>query len=177
MALTTTRRTLGIRTAAFVAGTVLPLMPARARALPAPTGAVLLSIGGKINASNDEDGLVHFDRAMLEKVGVVETLTTCPWYDGQVLFEGVPMNRLLDWVGARGSRVLATGHNQVAAELPREDLSRFGVMVATKLNGAVVEARNIGPLFVIYPYDAHPELKQQQYYERSLLQLSRLTIL
>ncbi len=172
-----TRRAFGFGTAAFAAGTVLPPATARANSLPVPTGSTILSITGNIVAGNDEDGSVRFDRPMLEALGTVETLTTCPWYDGQIRFEGVPLARLLDRVGARGARIIATGHGQMTAELPIADLNRYRVIVATKLNGSVVEASTIGPLFIIYPYDAHPELKQPQYYERSLWQVSRIVVL
>lgn len=181
MAYVTTRRTFGLGTAALLAGAVLPavLPPGRARAskFSTPTGAVVLSITGRIDLGNDEDGSAHFDRPMLEALGMTELLTSCPWFDGQIRFGGVRMDRLLDYVGARGDRVVASGHGQPTAELPRADLSLYGVIVATRLNGAVVSTHNIGPLFVVYPYDSCPELKQQQYYDRSSWQVTRLNIL
>ncbi len=50
-----------------------------------------------------------FDLAMLEKLGMKTVETTTPWYTGKVRFDGIPLNKLMDLVGAKGTsaRVLA----------------------------------------------------------------------
>ena len=43
-----------------------------------------------------------FDLAMLEKLGMKTVETTTPWYTGKVRFDGIPLNKLMDLVGAKG---------------------------------------------------------------------------
>ena len=46
---------------------------------------------------------------LLEKLGMKTVETTTPWYTGKVRFDGIPLNKLMDLVGAKGQsvRVLA----------------------------------------------------------------------
>ena len=84
------------------------LPSAYAEKLPAPTGKPVLTISGKIGNMNVGDKAV-FDLAMLEKLGMKTIETTTPWYTGKVRFDGIPLNKLMDLVGAKGTsaRVLA----------------------------------------------------------------------
>lgn len=68
----------------------------------------MLTISGKIGNMNVGDKAV-FDLAMLEKLGMKTIETTTPWYTGKVRFDGIPLNKLMDLVGAKGTsaRVLA----------------------------------------------------------------------
>ena len=36
--------------------------------------------------------------------------------------------------------------------------------------------RDKGPLFIIYPFDANPELKSQTYYSRSVWQVAKIVV-
>lgn len=166
-----TRRSLGALALNMAA---IPAVRA-ASTLPAPEGKTILTISGRIGASN-KGGTAEFDEAMLEALGTTEALTCCPWYDGQVRFEGVRMDRLLDWVGARGDRVEASGSDQYSAPLPRGDFGRYGVILALRLNGATVSTPSIGPLFIVYPYDSKPELRTEQFYGRSVWQVAKLVV-
>ena len=71
--------------------------------LPKPVGKPILTIYGNIENTN-ENGKAVFDLASLEKLGVVSFETTSPWYNGRTKFEGVPMNKLMDYVGAKGTK-------------------------------------------------------------------------
>ncbi len=68
--------------------------------LPKPVGKPILTISGNIENTN-ENGKAVFDLASLEKLGVVSFETTSPWYNGRTKFEGVPMNKLMEYVGAK----------------------------------------------------------------------------
>ncbi|HCR1931738.1 TPA: oxidoreductase, partial [Enterobacter roggenkampii] len=72
--------------------------------LPKPVGKPILTISGNIENTN-ENGKAVFDLASLEKLGVVSFETTSPWYNGRTKFEGVPMSKLMDYVGAKGTNV------------------------------------------------------------------------
>jgi len=142
---------------------------------PKPTGKVLLTLSGNIENTN-EDGKAVFDVASLEKLGLVSFQTTSPWYDGRTTFEGVPMQKLMDFVGAEGSVVKVTALNDYTTEIPLSDFKEFNVILALKINGKYMRIRDKGPLFVVYPYDSIPELNNKIYYSRSAWQVSRMSI-
>jgi hypothetical protein len=152
-----------------------PVGRASASGLATPGGEVILTISGKISVTN-RPGAAVFDRDMLEALGMSSFTTTTPWYDGPVTFEGVPMTRLMQAVGAAGETVTALALNDYATELPVSDFSRYGVLLALKRNGAYMPVRDKGPLFIVYPFDSHPELKSRRYYSRSAWQLAQLIV-
>lgn len=127
-----------------------------AASLPDPSDTVILSISGKIVASNRGDA-ADFDRAMLQSVGmrVVESLT--PWTDGLQRFEGVSLQALLDLVGADGDRLVAVALNDYRVEIPIGDASEHDVLLAMKHNGKWMSVRDKGPIWIIYPHQGNPK--------------------
>ncbi len=156
--------------AAIVAGST-----AKADELPVPAGKPILTISGDIAQKNVGD-TAQFDRAMLEKLGLVTIETTTPWYQGPMKFEGVPMDKLMADVGAKGQRVVAYALNDYTTEIPMEDFSKHHAILALKRNGEYMPIKDKGPLFVVYPYDSEPELKSQIFYSRSAWQVARLVV-
>ncbi|MEB7499419.1 molybdopterin-dependent oxidoreductase [Leclercia pneumoniae] len=143
--------------------------------LPKPTGKVLLTLSGNIENTN-EDGKAVFDVASLEKLGMVTFQTTSPWYNGRTTFTGISMQKLMDYVGAKGSLVKVTALNDYTTEIPLSDFKKYNVILAMKVNGEYMRIRDKGPLFVVYPYDSMPELNNQIFYSRSAWQVSRMSI-
>ncbi|MGI3899037.1 MAG: molybdopterin-dependent oxidoreductase [Janthinobacterium lividum] len=165
-----TRSILAALTALGLAATA-----ARAGSLPMPNEKTILTISGDISEKNVGDTAV-FDRAMLEKLGMVKVVTTTPWYQGPMTFEGVPMDKLMADVGAKGQRLVAYALNDYTTEIPMEDFSKHHAILALKRNGEYMPVRDKGPLFIIYPYDSEPELKSQIFYSRSAWQVARLVV-
>lgn len=148
---------------------------ADAGSLPPPAGTPILTISGKINVTNGP-GVAKFDRAMLESLGMVSFVTSTPWYSEPVKFEGVPLAKLMDAVGARGDRLMAVALNDYSAEVPIEDIRKYNVILALKRNGKYMPVRDKGPLFIVYPFDSNSELKAQKYYSRCVWQVARLDV-
>ena len=144
-------------------------------ALPAPSGKPILAISGKIQVTN-KNGEALFDLAMLEELGTSSVDTTTPWYQGRMTFQGVRLDKLMAHVGATGERVVAIALNDYSVEIPITDFERFGAILAYKRNGEYMPIRDKGPLFIVYPYDSHPELKSQTYYGRSAWQVSKIIV-
>ena len=161
--------------AAVVCLGLLASPAANADSIPAPTGKPILTISGDISEKNAGD-TAQFDRAMLEKLGLVTIETTTPWYQGSMKFEGVPMDKLMADVGAKGQHVVAYALNDYTTEIPMEDFTKHHAILALKRNGEYMPVRDKGPLFVVYPYDSDPELKSQTYYSRSAWQVARLVV-
>ncbi|MDX6804544.1 molybdopterin-dependent oxidoreductase [Terrihabitans rhizophilus] len=148
---------------------------ASAEPLQKPAGTTILTISGKIGATNSP-GVAEFDREMLEALGMTQIQTKTPWYDGVSTFEGVPIARLMELVQAQGTKVTAIALNDYVTEIPMNDFSEHGVILALKREGQYLSVRNHGPLFIIYPFDSNPDLQSQTYFGRSAWQLSRLVV-
>ncbi|HEX2654884.1 MAG TPA: molybdopterin-dependent oxidoreductase, partial [Xanthobacteraceae bacterium] len=123
----------------------------------------ILTISGKVNASDAEAGLA-FRRAELEAMGTVSFETNTPWYKQSVKFEGVPLDKLMQRVGASGQRVVAMALNDYSTEIPIEDFAKYHAILAIKRDGEYMPVKDKGPLFIVYPYDSDPELKSQKFY-------------
>ena len=167
---------------AFWAGRILALafgtflaVPFQAQALEQPAGKPILVISGAIKETNG-DQVAKFDRDMLEKLGMVKIETKTPWYDGQVSFEGVPLDKLMAEVGATGHTVQALALNDYSTDIPIDDFAKYHTILALKRNGEYMPVRDKGPLFVVYPYDSNPDLKSQTYYSRSAWQVARFVV-
>ncbi|MBB1201204.1 oxidoreductase [Enterobacteriaceae bacterium 89] len=143
--------------------------------LPKPTGKVVLTMSGKIENTN-ENGKAVFDIASLEKLGLVSFQTASPWYNGRTTFTGVPLQKLMDYVGAKGTDVKVIALNDYTTSVPLSDFKKYNVILALKINGEYMRVRDKGPLFIVYPYDSLPELNNQIYYSRSAWQISSMDI-
>jgi len=166
------------------AAIVAALMPAIAwaaldgtsgSALPPPTGPVVLKVSGNIDRGNSEDG-VKLDWATLESLGVTTLRTTTVWTVGEVEFEGVLARDVLDAVGAHGSEVVATALNDYAVTLPLNELYQYPVLLAFKMNGEYLQVRDKGPLWIVYPRDQFPELRNSMTDKKWVWQLSELEV-
>ena len=166
---------------AAMAAAVVPAFPRPAAATAAvaplrqPREGRVLTISGRISNYNQRD-LAIFDRPMLEELGPATIVTNTPWYDGPVRFDGAPMAKLMQAVGAEGEFVTAVALNDYSTDIPISDFARFGVILAMLRNGAPMRVSDKGPLFVIYPFDSNPDLRTRQYYSRCAWSVSQLII-
>lgn len=141
--------------------------------LDKPTGPVILTVSGEITNTNAPNS-AQFDRGMLEAIGMHEIRTTTPWTKGVTVFEGVRASDLLKVVGASGEEVRTTAINDYSVVMPVADLENYPVILALKKDGAYMTVRNKGPLWIIYPWNDYPSLKEEIYFERSVWQLNKL---
>ncbi len=147
----------------------------QASSLGEPRGPVLLTVSGEITRTNG-DGVARFDRAMLEALPWRTIDTDTPWHQEAGRFEGPLGEALLDAVGARGDQARVIALNGFEAEVPISDFRRYGVILAMKRDGEPMPIRRFGPLFVLYPFDARPELLNETIRFRSVWQVSRIEI-
>ncbi|HZH09502.1 MAG TPA: molybdopterin-dependent oxidoreductase [Microvirga sp.] len=146
-----------------------------AEPLPAPKQRPILTVSGNISATNEGDTAI-FDRAMLEALGTISFETETPWYSEPVTFEGVPLAKLMQYVGAKGEHIVVTALNDYSSDIPFADIMKYNVILAMKQNGQYMSVRDKGPLFIVYPFDSDPQLKHQTYYGRSVWQVSKITV-
>ena len=144
-------------------------------ALDPPAGPVVLSITGRVRNPNAGTA-AQFDMAMLERMAQTSFTTRTPWYAKPRRFTGPLLRDVLAAAGAQGTLLRATALNDYWVEIPVEDTARHDVIVARLMDDQPMPVRDKGPLFVIYPFDARPELRNPVYYSRSAWQLRTIDV-
>lgn len=143
--------------------------------LPAPSGDVILIVSGDVANTNAGDEF-HFDREMLMDLSPRTTVTRTPWHLQPGRFEGPLVRKVLEAAGARGDRVLVHALNDFKALIPVEDFHDYDVLLAMEHDGQPMAIRDFGPLFVLYPFDHHPELNNEMIRFRSVWQVGRIHV-
>ena len=146
-----------------------------AATLPSPAGRVILTIEGNIGTTNAQ-GKAVFDRDMLELLSQKTIRTHTPWFEGARSFEGPLGTALLEAVGAKGTRLVITALNDYSVVVPVEDVHKHGVVFALKLDGEYLRVRDKGPLFLIYPFDDNPALRNELIQSRSIWQIKSIRV-
>lgn len=146
--------------------------------IPPPTGPVVLKISGNIGAKQNGRNVVEFDMATLEKLGVVRYTTPTNWTEQPVTFDGVLLANVLSAVGAnpRAQQLVLVALNDYKVTVPASDSRTWPVMLATKENGNYMSVRERGPLWVVYPQHAFPELGNRDYLSRWVWQLAEIKV-
>ncbi len=145
----------------------LPLSAVAEQSLPVPSGEVLLTISGNIDFPNVDDQ-ARFDREMLMAIAPTEIETRTPWHSDRGRYEGPLLREVLAAAGVRSDSVRVRALNDYEAELPLAELHDYDVILAMSRNGSPVQIREFGPLFVLYPFDDHPELLNESVRFRSV---------
>lgn len=160
--------------------TVLALK--NAHALEPATGEVLLVINGNIeksNATRNNEPVAEFDREMLESYGLTTLTTSTPW-TGEAIneFGGIRMNTLLETLGVDSNftSLRATAADDYWFELTEIDYEKYPIIVAFSKNGEAMSVRELGPLWIMFPWDEYPELMNEKSKASSVWQLIELTV-
>ncbi|MDZ7920113.1 molybdopterin-dependent oxidoreductase [Rhodoferax sp.] len=161
-------------TIAGLLGFCLAQAPA-AWALDVPTEPVVLTVSGQVSITNAGKTAV-FSMAMLAKLPQRTVVTKSPWYPAGAEFTGPLLRDVLAAAGAKGNKIVAVALNDYKTDIPFDDATQHDVILARLMNGKPMPVREKGPLFVVYPLDAKPELQSQIYYNRSAWQLARLIV-
>ena len=148
---------------------------AKAEQLSAPKGEVILTISGNIEFTNSENG-AEFDLGMLQQFGSTSISTETPWTKGKTQFTGVLLSTILDIVGAKSSSFRAIALDNYWYDVEGFDFDKYPVVVAYKQNGEFMSIRNLGPLWLMYPFDDYPELLTHANKAACVWQLNHLVI-
>jgi hypothetical protein len=165
--------TSGIMGAA--AALILAVGTVGAATLPLPKERALLEVTGNVANTNLPEKAV-FDLAMLEGIGITKTKTSTAWNEGQPVFEGVLLKALLDHVGASGTTIVAVALNDYKVEIPIEDFNKYPVILAYRMDGQPLRVRDKGPLWIIYPQDDFPNLKDKQTQAKWVWQVKEIRV-
>lgn len=141
---------------------------------PASAEAAVLSIAGP-----GKDGMPVRARKAVPAIAALaqRTITTAtPWYPGPRSFTGPLLRDVLAAAGVSGRTIRATALNDYRVEIPMDDAQQFDVVLAHLLDGKPMSVREKGPLFVIYPFDSQPRLRNQTYFARCIWQVKALDV-
>jgi hypothetical protein len=158
-----------------VIGLVMMATSATAQDVPMPSGPVILTVGGAVNAANVDDTLL-FDYESLSAFDATTIETSTIWTEGTHVFEGVSLHTLVKYLSVTDGIILASAINDYVVEIPVSDAVEGGPIVAYLMDGEKMSVREKGPLWVIYPYDSNSGYRSEVTYTRSIWQLDRLEI-
>ena len=143
-------------------GVVVPLQPA---------------FPGKIVLTVESAGhQTPFDMRTLEALPQRTYKLTTPWHLRPVSFQGPLMRDVFANAGVRGTRIKAIAVNDFTADIPFAHAEAHDVIVALRMDGKPISARDKGPLFLIYPYDRLPDEEREAYFDLSVWQLDVLRV-
>jgi hypothetical protein len=154
-----------LKAAAAVAGSALS-SPTLGQSDP-----VVLEVSGQVDATR------IFTLPDLKALGVTRLATSTAWTDGTPEFEGVLARDVIAELGPiTSSHVTALALNDYRADIPLSDFEDYDVLFAWSMNGKMLSRRDKGPLWIVYPRDSVPQLREERYEHRWVWQLSRLIL-
>lgn len=142
---------------------------AAAADLPAPEGAVVVTVAGNIGNTNrgafdaatdlflkyhevSFDKAAAFDRAMLEDLGMHEVEVSIPEWPAPVRLSGPRLKDLVAAVGGEGKTVSLMALDGYASEISWADLEALDWIVGIEQDGQPLGLGQRGPLWVVYTY-------------------------
>lgn len=104
--------------------------------------------------------------------------TRTPWTDGVKAFTGPQLADVIALASNAASyeTLRVSALNDYVTTIPASDLTRYGVVLAMLVDGRRISVRQKGPLFVMYPFDAKPELRDSRYYGRAVWQVQSIDV-
>jgi len=156
----------------FLAGAILSL-PA-VNATDTNLHSVVLSIQGNFEDKKNE--IVELDLASLTELKSTTFTTFQPWTEEPKEYTGVRISTLLDHVGAGSFSFEALASNDYKYFLNDIDFEKYPIIVAYKIDGEFLNARTLGPLLIVFPFDDYPELLNEKNKAASVWQLTEMRI-
>ncbi|WP_434361401.1 hypothetical protein NF212_23680 [Parasalinivibrio latis] len=101
--------------------------------------------------------------------------THTPWTDTTV-FEGFSLKDLLSELSLSNADIVAVGLNGYTAVIPSYDIAKFDPIVAEKRNGKTMKVRDLGPYWIIYPFNKMEGTEATRAERRMVWQLKSLRI-
>lgn len=142
-------------------------------ARPASAAEGILTIGG----GSPSVAEVDLDYEALARMPHHRVVTSTPWTEGASVFEGVLMRELMRVIGVTGTTIKLVALNDYSITIPVSDIESYDVILAYERDGAPMPVRDKGPLWVIYPLDAHPELNAQETHAKMIWQVRRMEVM
>lgn len=117
-----------------------------------------------------------YDPPTLLALGASKLTTHVPWDREAHQWEGVRLKRLLAEHQVAGRPLRVKALNDYVALIPWLDIEQYDPLLAWYRDGQPIRVRDKGPLLVIYPFAAHPELKRAEYTDRSVWHVNEVVV-
>ncbi|MFG1606971.1 molybdopterin-dependent oxidoreductase [Actinoplanes sp. NPDC049265] len=120
--------------------------------VPAPAGATVLTVTGRITRPN-HDGTLRLDLPTLEKLGLTQVHLYEPWVKQNLDFRGVWLADLLDVAGAGpgAASVHLVAQDDYVVDLTTAEVTAGGVLVATRAgDGSAIPPDRGGPTRLVF---------------------------
>jgi Uncharacterized protein conserved in bacteria len=145
-------------------------------ALEVPKNRVILTVTGNITNTNANNA-AQFDRAMLSNLPKAIISTDTPWTKTVHEYQGFYLQDIMDMLDAKATTVRVTALNDYISEIPIEDFTEKGAIIASHMDGKRISVRKLGPLLVIYDFDSHRELRKETYFGRAVWQVKSIELI
>ncbi|WP_448681913.1 oxidoreductase [Pseudomonas nicosulfuronedens] len=121
--------------------------------------------------------LRHYSLSELEGLPQTEQRAMLPNEARVYSWQGVRLSTLFaGFEQGADRRLRVEALNDYSALIPLSDLAAFEPILAYRRDGQSIGIAERGPLFVIYPMLEHPQLCTQVYFNRTVWQVSRITL-
>ncbi|GAB0118483.1 putative pterin-binding protein [Acidisoma sp. 7E03] len=150
--------------------------PAQAQAALPPVSSddAIFTVSGKIKVHNQGDAAL-FDMKALDALPQTSFSTKTPWTPERK-FSGVLLKTLMERLGGEGTTAVSYALNDYVIEIPLQNMTDDGPLLATRMDGALMPVQKFGPIFVVYRFDTHPEWRNNAIYSRCIWQLQKMVI-
>ena len=112
----------------------------------------------------------------LQALPQLEIKTQTRWTQGEKRFKGPLLRDVLALSAKKARYITAVAINGYRVDIPSQDYLNIDVILALTQADKPLTLRTKGPIWIIYPWSARPELEQGAYYSRAVWQLSTLEI-
>ncbi|WP_162569913.1 oxidoreductase [Variovorax sp. SRS16] len=136
-----------------------------------------LIVGGSIAKFTDEkERTYRFSEAEFMSLPHA-SITTATIWTPRSKFDGPLLADVLMHVEAAGSRLDVQALDNYSARIPMSDLRTYGPILAHSRDGKRMTARDLGPLFVMYPRDKYPDALNKLFAQaRFIWQVRNITV-
>jgi hypothetical protein len=117
------------------------------------------------------------DLEKLERKDYLTVLPSALSVPGRHDWQGIPLRAVLQAAGAlhpSSLRIVALDGYQVI--VPITDVERFDPILAYRKDDQYIGILDKGPLFLVYPFDGHPELQTMEYINRAIWQVNAIVL-
>ncbi|MDF2232315.1 hypothetical protein P2H44_07075 [Albimonas sp. CAU 1670] len=123
-----------------------------------PAAASSLDLSVTVRPAGREAQVQSIAMSDLAAMPQQEVRAVTPWTEGVVVFEGVPFADLAARVGVSEGPVALIALNAYQITLDAAQVIRDGGVLALKMDGRTMSVRDKGPIWLVFPSEARPEL-------------------
>jgi len=125
-----------------------------AEVLPAPSGDLILTVTGDLDAPNVGDECV-FDADLFDDYAITQDMDD-PWMGDGLDYRGVTLATIFELCGgsADAETVTLVADDGMTLEIAAADLKEWPIMVAYQVGGEDLPVELGGPVKMVYPADA-----------------------